>query len=427
MSDPKHIMSPEHRYQRDAMFRGIVDMLEAWIHRAKLTPTEVREAAVLATIHYEARRTDGPIYIGGAFVPREQGGPVPGEPPPVVIVDGRQYRLDDAEQTYREHMLWASALSAPLTGKPLRDLASTLGIPLADDTYPCDRCDHCHKSMLEGSHGSGVCVPPAEGEKRPRWFKDTKAPAPIEIGTPEDAERLLGGTLGRDVARWMRERPGGARSVEVIDGPPPVPPMAQVSPDEPPRRLKSVREALREHGFARFGVIERGELRSGGALVAVLGKSKFTVSPPDYALELSISDAPFECANVNRDALDCLAVTGTICDLSFGFNGREFAADCVVSSLDIRADPDRRDVSVGSLSLNGAPRVADKPPPSASPAYVAEQDGRWSISAGPARDLRGTLVALAKAGYVGDKDTLLALKVNGGCDLGDGLYITRTR
>ena len=45
-----------NRYDRDPQFRTLVDMLEHLIDNAKMTPTEVREAAILATIHYEQRR-----------------------------------------------------------------------------------------------------------------------------------------------------------------------------------------------------------------------------------------------------------------------------------------------------------------------------------------------------------------------------------
>jgi hypothetical protein len=44
------------RYERDAHFRTIVDTLEALIHEASYTPTEIREAAMLAQIRYESRR-----------------------------------------------------------------------------------------------------------------------------------------------------------------------------------------------------------------------------------------------------------------------------------------------------------------------------------------------------------------------------------
>ena len=47
---------PETAYRTDTNFRTMVDMLEACIHRADLTPHEVRAAAMLAMIHYEMRR-----------------------------------------------------------------------------------------------------------------------------------------------------------------------------------------------------------------------------------------------------------------------------------------------------------------------------------------------------------------------------------
>lgn len=43
------------RYQRDVHFRTLVDMLEALISQAQYTPTELREALILALIRHEAR------------------------------------------------------------------------------------------------------------------------------------------------------------------------------------------------------------------------------------------------------------------------------------------------------------------------------------------------------------------------------------
>jgi hypothetical protein len=46
---------PEYRYRNDATFRHVVDALEHLIVSASLTPSEVREAAMLACIHHEMR------------------------------------------------------------------------------------------------------------------------------------------------------------------------------------------------------------------------------------------------------------------------------------------------------------------------------------------------------------------------------------
>lgn len=47
-------MTPEERYHRDPAFRTLVDMLHHCIQTADYTPTEVREAALLACIHHDA-------------------------------------------------------------------------------------------------------------------------------------------------------------------------------------------------------------------------------------------------------------------------------------------------------------------------------------------------------------------------------------
>ena len=44
--------SPHARYQRDASFRTLVDLLESLVHQARYSPSELREASLLACIHY---------------------------------------------------------------------------------------------------------------------------------------------------------------------------------------------------------------------------------------------------------------------------------------------------------------------------------------------------------------------------------------
>ena len=55
MSETKlNRLTPEERYRRDPMFRVLVDLLEHHIHMTNYTPTELREAAILAAIRYES-------------------------------------------------------------------------------------------------------------------------------------------------------------------------------------------------------------------------------------------------------------------------------------------------------------------------------------------------------------------------------------
>lgn len=46
-------MSIWERYQSDPAFRGLVDQMQVAIERAEFTPTEIREAAMLAQIMFE--------------------------------------------------------------------------------------------------------------------------------------------------------------------------------------------------------------------------------------------------------------------------------------------------------------------------------------------------------------------------------------
>ncbi len=56
------MQNPEWRYQNDAQFHMLVDMLESFVEQAQFSPSELREAATLAAIHYEMRHVR-PIYI----------------------------------------------------------------------------------------------------------------------------------------------------------------------------------------------------------------------------------------------------------------------------------------------------------------------------------------------------------------------------
>lgn len=58
------MMSTTERYQTDAQFRQLVDLMYSYIDHAQFTPSEIREAAMLAHILYEERRLR-PIIIDG--------------------------------------------------------------------------------------------------------------------------------------------------------------------------------------------------------------------------------------------------------------------------------------------------------------------------------------------------------------------------
>jgi len=47
--------SPQERYLSDPMFYQFTNMLESFLHKAEFTPSEIRECAILACIHYELK------------------------------------------------------------------------------------------------------------------------------------------------------------------------------------------------------------------------------------------------------------------------------------------------------------------------------------------------------------------------------------
>ena len=57
------MMSPKERYQNDPDFKYLVDTMEAMIHRAEFSPSELRMAALLASINYEMLNVRHRIYV----------------------------------------------------------------------------------------------------------------------------------------------------------------------------------------------------------------------------------------------------------------------------------------------------------------------------------------------------------------------------
>lgn len=86
-----YFYEPEARYRVDPRYKAYVDAMEMMISRAELTPNELREASVLAAIHYEMRRAPVLFFVAGA--PYEQHRD-PRQPPEVVTIGGRTYRID---------------------------------------------------------------------------------------------------------------------------------------------------------------------------------------------------------------------------------------------------------------------------------------------------------------------------------------------
>ncbi len=72
--------SPREKYMNDPDYHRLVDMLEQFVERAQFSPSELREASVLACINYEMRhvreitidpRTESAFRVLDEFVQRK--------------------------------------------------------------------------------------------------------------------------------------------------------------------------------------------------------------------------------------------------------------------------------------------------------------------------------------------------------------------
>ena len=73
--------SPREKYMNDPEYNHLVRFMESMIEQARFTPSELREAAVLASINYEMRhirehhidpRVDGALRILDEFTSKRQ-------------------------------------------------------------------------------------------------------------------------------------------------------------------------------------------------------------------------------------------------------------------------------------------------------------------------------------------------------------------
>jgi len=55
--------TPRQKYENDPEYNRLVTLFESLIHEAKFTPSEIREAALLACINYEMQRSSRPYYM----------------------------------------------------------------------------------------------------------------------------------------------------------------------------------------------------------------------------------------------------------------------------------------------------------------------------------------------------------------------------
>ena len=62
--------TPQEKYLNDINYKNLVDTMHSFISKAEFTPSELREAAILASIHYESLNIRRYTYM----VPRDVDG-----------------------------------------------------------------------------------------------------------------------------------------------------------------------------------------------------------------------------------------------------------------------------------------------------------------------------------------------------------------
>jgi len=62
------MMRMHQRYEEDPAFRNLVDTMYVCIQQGQFTPTEIREAAMLAQIRYEDRHPRPTIFTAREFM-----------------------------------------------------------------------------------------------------------------------------------------------------------------------------------------------------------------------------------------------------------------------------------------------------------------------------------------------------------------------
>ena len=55
-------VTPQDKYLHDNSFKALVDQIESMLHGAQYTPTELREAVILAAIHFDLKQPR-PIHL----------------------------------------------------------------------------------------------------------------------------------------------------------------------------------------------------------------------------------------------------------------------------------------------------------------------------------------------------------------------------
>ena len=91
-------MTPQERYNRDPQFRTLVDMLTHQIIECRYSPTELREAAILAVIRHETIHARPTFLLQGKSLTRVDSYHGREESNPQIEADSIEKRVSDIER-----------------------------------------------------------------------------------------------------------------------------------------------------------------------------------------------------------------------------------------------------------------------------------------------------------------------------------------
>ena len=119
------MMNPEESYKYDATFHRVVDLMRAHLSVYEITPSELRQAAILAATMHEAQRVK-PLFTRSYFPAKPWG--------------GMEVFIDEAPAMFGGEQIDKSKWGVGMVGAPL------------------SKPEHCHIFSVCKPNGDWICT-----------------------------------------------------------------------------------------------------------------------------------------------------------------------------------------------------------------------------------------------------------------------------